>query len=315
MIKFPHLDASEIEQCSIKDRFSKVTRKDFAGPWKKGGSLMDFLNGLPGILAAGDFRQAAARLKKTAESGGTLILCMGGHPIKVGMAPIIIDLMRRGIISLLAVNGSVMVHDSEVAMIGSTSEDVAASIGEGAFGMGREANELINASAREAAENGAGLGETLGRNLLKGGYPHTEDSVFAMAAELGVPVTVHIAMGTDVYHIHPEADGAAIGKAGFHDFKTFCSAVSTMEGGALINLGSAVIMPEIFLKALTLVRNLGYELKDITTINMDFIRHYRPQVNIVQRPTAEGGAGYYFVGHHEIMFPLLAASLIESLDE
>lgn len=268
---------------------------------------------LPNILAGRDFTRAVYRLAQAVRDGRTIILSLGGHPVKVGLSPLIIDLMKRGVISLLAVNGSVMVHDTEVAMVGATSEDVGASLGDGTFGMSREANSLINAAAVEAVRNDMGLGQALGSSIIQNGFPYKGDSLFASAARLGIPACVHVAMGTDVYHIHPEADGAALGQASLADFYTFCAAVATLEGGVFINLGSAVIMPEVFLKAVTLARNLGHVLKDMTTINMDFIRHYRPQVNIVNRPTAEGGQGFYFIGHHELMFPLLAAALIERL--
>ena len=314
MTKFPHLDLSGLRSCSIRERESKVDRDDFGRPWTSGGSLNRFLDRLPGLLAAADFKAAVERLAAAVRGRKTVILAMGGHPVKVGLAPIIIDLMDRGALSLVAVNGSVMVHDTEVAMIGGTSEDVAASLGDGAFGMGREANELINRAAARASENGRGLGRSLGELIEDGGHAFASESVFASGARLDIPVTVHVALGTDVYHIHPEARGADLGRAGMDDFHTFCSAVSTLEDGVFINLGSAVIMPEVFLKAVTLARNLGYGLRNITTINMDFIRHYRPRVNVVQRPTSQGGQGYNLVGHHELMFPLLAAALIENLD-
>ena len=314
MKKFPELDPARIRTVSLKDRSSKVSRADFGRPWQKGGGLADFMDRLPNILAAGDFRAAVERLAEAVRNDRTVILAMGGHPIKVGLSPVVIDLMHRGAISLLAVNGSVMVHDSENAMTGSTSEDVGASLGRGDFGVTREANELINRAAAEAAETRAGLGRTMGRILRDGGFPYSNESVLAEAAGLDVPVTVHVAMGTDVYHIHPSVDGAALGRSSMDDFHLFCRAAASLEGGVFINLGSAVVMPEVFLKAVTLARNLGHELLDVTTINMDFVRHYRPTVNIVQRPTAEGGRGYYFIGHHEIMFPLLAAALIEKID-
>ena len=314
MTEFPDLDIGALKTDSIYERESLVSRRDFGRPWTKGGGLRDFLDRLPRILAGSDWTGAVERLCRTVKNGATLVLAMGGHPVKVGLSPLIIDLMDRGIISLLAVNGSVMVHDTEVAMVGSTSEDVAASLGAGHFGVTREPNKLINAAAREAAESGTGLGLSLGRAILKAGLPHAGESLFASAAQREIPVTVHVALGTDVYHIHPEADGAYLGKAGFADFQTFCRAVASMENGAFINLGSAVVLPEVFLKAVTLSRNLGFALKGLTTVNMDFIRQYRPQVNVVQRPTTiEGGKGFYFVGHHELMFPLLAASLIEGL--
>ena len=314
MKSFPVLEINRLKSCSIKDRHSKVTHRDFAEPWTKGGSLGEYLSRLPGILAADDFRQVVDRLARAASHGRTIILGMGGHPVKVGLTPIIIDLMRRGVISLLAVNGSVMVHDTEVALVGATSEDVAASLGQGEFGVTREANELINASAARASSENLGLGRALGLSLLELDPPQARQSLFAEAARLDIPVTVHVALGTDVYHIHPTANGADLGRASLEDFHMFCRAVADLESGVYINLGSAVIMPEIFLKAVTLVRNLGYSLKDITTVNMDFIRHYRPHTNVVQRPTAEGGRGFNLVGHHELMLPLLAAALIERLE-
>lgn len=314
MKRFPPLDIENLKTYSIKDRPSKVSRGDFARPWSRGGTLTDFVERLPGILAAGDFRRLVDRMAEAVRGDRTVILAMGGHPVKVGLSPVIIDLMDRGVISLLAVNGSVMVHDVEVAMVGATSEDVAASLGRGAFGMSREAETLINDASVEASAEGLGLGEALGRAVSRAGLPFESESLFAAASQRGIPMTVHVALGTDVYQIHPEADGAALGGASMRDFGTFCSAVSTLEGGVFINLGSAVIMPEVFLKAVTLVRNLGHSLKGVTTVNMDFIRQYRPQVNVVQRPTAESGEGFNLTGHHELMFPLLAAALIEKLD-
>ena len=313
MSKFAPLDLSGLKSGSIYDRHSKVSRKDFARPWEKGGGLSDFLDRLPGILAAADFKEISARLAEVVKGKHTLMLAMGGHPVKVGLSPIIIDLMKRGVISLLAVNGSVMVHDVEVALAGSTSEDVAAALGSGEFGMSKEANKLINGAAVEASQNDLGLGRALGKALRREGGLYLSDSLFAQAYELDIPVTVHVALGTDVYHIHPEADGAAIGQASLRDFRTFCAAAATLDNGAYVNLGSAVIMPEVFLKAVTLARNLGRRLDNLTTVNMDFIRQYRPQVNVVERPTAGTGRGFNLTGHHELMFPLLAAALIERL--
>jgi hypothetical protein len=314
MTDFRKLDLSRLKTSSIHERKSKVDRTGFASPWKKGGRFGDFLANLPGILAAEDFIKIADAIATAVRDGRLVMLGMGGHVIKVGLSPLIVDLMERGIIKLIAVNGSVMVHDAELAMVGATSEDVAAGLGDGSFGVTREANALINQAARKAADTGIGMGRALGDALLEQDFPYNKDSVFAAGARLGVPITVHMAMGTDVYHIHPDADGAALGKAGLDDFHSFCSAVSQLEKGVYINLGSAVILPEVFLKAITLVRNLGYSLKDITTVNMDFIRQYRPQVNVVSRPTAEGGQGFSLVGHHELMFPLLCAAVIERID-
>ncbi|MBW1709522.1 MAG: hypothetical protein JRG97_07455 [Deltaproteobacteria bacterium] len=313
MKKFPPLELGDIKTYSLNERSSKVSVEEFAKPWSSGGSLSSFFDCLPRLLAASDFNQVVDLLARAVRNKKTVILAMGGHPVKVGLAPIIIELIERGILSLLAVNGSVMVHDSEVALVGATSEDVAASIRGGTFGMARETAELIHRAAFDAVQNNLGLGRALGLRLEEGKYPYTKKSVFAAAARLDVPVTVHVALGTDIVHIHPQADGANLGQASLSDFRLFCEAVATLEGGVFINLGSAVILPEVFLKAVSLARNLGHSLENLTTVNMDFIRQYRPQVNVVERPTAAGGQGFNLTGHHELMFPLLAAALIEKL--
>ena len=314
MKSFPHLDLEKIQTYSIHERDSKVSANRFGRAWDKGGGLTDFLDRLPGLLAADEFRQVVDRLAAAVANRRTVILAMGGHPVKVGLSPLIIDLMKRGVISLLAVNGSVAVHDSEVALVGATSEDVAASLSSGAFGMARETAEVVHRAAAEAVRQGIGLGRALGVELAGEKFPYRSQSLFASGFEHDVPVTVHLALGTDIVHIHPSADGAQLGQAGFEDFRLFCRAVAGLEGGVFINLGSAVIMPEVFLKAVSLARNLGYSLKGLTTINMDFVRQYRPRVNVVERPTADGGKGFDLIGHHELMFPLLAAALIERLD-
>ena len=315
MKSFPPLELDRIRTYSIKERPSKVSIKSFGRPWVKGGRVTEWIERLPDLLAAKDLKEIVQRLARAADTGRTIILAMGGHPIKVGLAPVIIDLMERGIISLVAVNGSVMIHDTEVALTGATSEDVAASIGSGDFGMVRETSAVIQAASEEAVARNIGLGQALGRRLDSDGFPHKGISLFASAARLGVPITVHVALGTDIVHIHPETDGAKFGAGSLSDFRLFCQAVATLQGGAFINLGSAVILPEVFLKAVSLARNLGCDLDDLTTVNMDFIRHYRPQVNVVERPTAQSGRGFTLIGHHEIMFPLLAAALIEKLAE
>lgn len=313
MKSFPHLELEKIRTYSIKERASKVSAARFGRAWEKGGGLADFLDRLPGLLAADEFRQAVDRLAAAVSGRRTVILAMGGHPVKVGLSPLIIDLMKRGIVSLLAVNGSVAVHDAEVALVGATSEDVAASLFSGAFGMARETAEVVHRAAAEAVRQGIGLGRALGMELAGEKFPYRSQSLFASGLEYDVPVTVHLALGTDIVHIHPAADGAQLGQASFEDFRLFCRAVAGLEGGVFINLGSAVIMPEVFLKAVSLARNLGHGLKDLTTINMDFVQQYRPRVNVVERPTADGGKGFNLIGHHELMFPLLAAALIERL--
>ena len=239
---------------------------------------------------------------------------MGAHPIKVGLNPIIVDLLDRRIVTGLAMNGAGIIHDTEIAMVGHTSEDVAAEIGEGRFGAAEETGKFLNAAIAEGAEKDLGLGRSVGAMLMREKFPFNRYSLLAKAYELDIPVTVHVALGTDIIHFHPDVDGPSIGKTSHLDFRIFARLVSMLEGGVFINLGSAVIMPEVFLKALSLVRNLGYDVKNFTTVNMDFIQQYRPMTNVVHRPTLEGGKGYSLVGHHEIMFPLLAAAVIEKLE-
>ena len=298
---------------SISDRPSKVSVKDFSSPWVKGGSLAQWLEKLPAILGAKDLVEVAARVAEAAQCGREVVLAMGAHPIKVGLSPIIIDLMERNIITAIAMNGACIVHDLEIAMIGRTSEDVAAVLGEGKFGMAEETASVLNRAMRRAAHEGSGLGAMVGRVLIEENFPYNNVSIVAMAHRLGVPATVHVAIGTDIIHCHSSFDGAAAGKASHYDFRVFASVVAGLQGGVFINLGSAVIMPEVFLKALTVARNLGHEVKQFTTVNMDFIRQYRPMTNVVHRPTQEGGKGYSLIGHHEIMLPLLAAAVIEQV--
>lgn len=307
------LDFSAVRTTNLDGRHSKVRVGDFARPLKSGATMGEFFLGLPRILAAADLIEAAQMIVVAKKAGRPVILGLGGHVIKVGLGPVIIDLMERGLIDGLAANGSVMVHDSEVALVGATSEDVGATLGSGDFGVTAQTGELINRAAKIAAEEDTGLGHVLGRTLNERKPPFLAFSVVAAAERLKAPMTIHAAIGTDVYNIHPDADGASLGAATMRDFKLFCWMVSNLEGGVFINLGSAVIMPEVFLKALTLVRNLGHSVNNLTTINMDFIRHYRPQVNVVARPTQEGGRGFYFIGHHEIMFPLLMSMVLERM--
>jgi hypothetical protein len=303
-----------VKSYSLKKRASKVKRGDFAQPWKPGGDLRQWVGSLPRILAASDFRVVVERVVKARRSGKIVLLAMGAHPIKVGLNPVIIDLMERGIVQGLAMNGAGIIHDTELAMAGHTSEDVAAHLGEGKFGMAEEPAEFLNQAVAEGADRGIGLGRAVGEKIARGKWRFKSQSLLARAFELGVPLTVHVAIGTDTIHFHPGVDGSAIGKTSHLDFRLFASLVSKLEGGVFINLGSAVILPEVFLKALSLARNLGFPVKRFTTLNMDFIRHYRPMTNVVQRPTLEGGEGFFLVGHHEIMFPLLAAAVIEGLE-
>jgi len=313
MPKWTPISLDEVKSYPLKKRPSKIKVDDFGDAWQPGGSMNRWLESLPKILAGNDFTEIVDRFVRAAASGKTIILAMGAHAIKVGLNPIILDLMNRRILSSIAMNGAGIIHDAEVAMVGCTSEDVAEQIGTGKFGMAEETGKLLNAAISEGAKQGLGIGRSVGAMLIRENFPYNRYSLLARAFELDIPVTVHVAIGTDIIHFHPNVDGASIGKASHLDFRIFARLVSTLEEGVFINLGSAVILPEVFLKALTLVRNLGYQARDFTTVNMDFIRHYRPMTNVVHRPTLDGGKGYNLVGHHEIMFPLLAAAVIEGL--
>ena len=308
---FKPIDMDRLKTCSISERKSKVCVDDFANTWKKGGSLNHFLEGLPKILAADDIREVISSMASAFKNKKTVMLAMGAHVIKVGLNPVLIDLMEQGIITALAMNGAGIIHDFELAMTGQTSEDVAASLGDGTFGMARETGEFLSEAIKKAGRESLGLGEAVGLSIIENKLPLMDKSILAAGARLGIPVTVHIAIGTDIIHIHPGFDAKAAGVASHRDFRTFASAVATLEGGVYLNVGSAVILPEVFLKALTLVRNLGHQVENFTTVNMDFIRHYRPVTNVVNRPTSGGGKGFSLVGHHEIMLPLIAAGVIE----
>ncbi|MBU4186136.1 MAG: hypothetical protein KKC23_08075 [Proteobacteria bacterium] len=315
MPKWTPISLDEVKSYPLKKRPSKIKVDDFGDAWQPGGSMNRWLESLPKILAGNDFTEIVDRFVRAAASGKTIILAMGAHAIKVGLNPIILDLLNRRILSSIAMNGAGIIHDAEVAMVGCTSEDVSEQIGTGKFGMAEETGKLLNAAISEGAKQGLGIGRSVGAMLIRENFPYNRYSLLARAFELDIPVTVHVAIGTDIIHFHPNADGASIGKASHLDFRIFARLVSTLEEGVFINLGSAVILPEVFLKALTLVRNLGYQARDFTTVNMDFIRHYRPMTNVVHRPTLDGGKGYNLVGHHEIMFPLLAAAVLEGLKE
>ncbi len=299
---------------SLKDRPSKVQVEDLARPWAPGGTLKGFLQTLPAVLAADEFRAAVKALAEAAKGGKTVLLGMGAHPIKVGLNPLIADLMKRGVLSALALNGAGIIHDVELALAGKTSEDVGAHLCKGQFGAARETSEFIHGAVAAAhARGNGGLGEAVGRALVESRAPFASMSLLATAHREGVPVTVHVAFGTDIIHMSPAMDGAAMGALTHHDFRLFCRIVSSLSQGVYINLGSAVILPEVFLKAVSVVHNLGHSLEGITTLNMDFQKHYRPQVNVIQRPTGTSGRGIMLIGHHEIMFPLLAAAVLEQM--
>lgn len=308
------IDPSNIRTYSLKDRQSKVRLDEAARPYAKGGSFADFISSLPDILAAKHLKEIAAIITKARKDQRPVMLGMGAHAVKVGLNPVIIDLLDRKIVTSLSMNGAGIIHDFELAYVGRTSEDVDSEILSGQFGMAEETGRMINEAIRAGGMKGNGIGESVGEMIGSGGFPYKDKSLLAVCARLGVPVTVHVAVGTDIIHMHPSFDGRATGAAAEKDFRTFCSLVADLENGVYINLGSAVVLPEIFLKAVTLARNLGYPLRHFCTVNMDFIQLYRPNTNVVFRPTREGGRGFALTGHHEIMLPLLAAAVIELMN-
>ncbi|HTP67855.1 MAG TPA: hypothetical protein VMJ35_03045 [Dongiaceae bacterium] len=304
---------------SLASRKSKVTTADFATPVRRGIAAAKFLDGLPDILAGHDLRNLCAAIQEARRRKRATVWGIGGHVIKVGLAPVLIELMDAGFVTGIAMNGAALIHDFEIALAGKTSEDVEAGIGKGEFGMARETSGGINEIAKLAQRIRIGYGEAAGQYLASGILPvrFSEKSVLASAYQRKIPVTVHVAIGTDIPHMHPSADGGALGAASYTDFRLFCSMVEQMEGGVYLNWGSAVVLPEIFLKAVSVVRNLGVPLNAITTANFDFIQHYRPLTNVVKRPTAasnpkgrNASRGYALTGHHEIMMPLVAAGLL-----
>jgi hypothetical protein len=315
MKKIGPLDLTGIKTYSLQERHSKVSRRDFGRAWQKGGSFRDFVDRLPRILAAETLREVAAAWVTARRGGRQVLLGLGAHPIKVGLNPILIDLMRRNLITGLALNGAGIVHDAEIAMVGRTSEDVDQVLGCGRFGMARETAEFINGAIAWGAGQGLGLGEAVGRRLLESDFPFKDLSLLAVAADLNLPLTVHVAVGTDIIHLHPSVNPEALGATTHLDFRLFAALVSQLSEGVYLNLGSAVIMPEVFLKAVTLARNLGHAVAPLTTVNLDFVQHYRPLTNVVRRPTAEAGRGYALTGHHELLLPLLAALVIEEMEE
>jgi hypothetical protein len=315
----PPLTFATVHTYPLAARKSKVSVRDFAKPPAANVSLAKFLDSLPHILAAEDLRCLLAAIHAARKRRGAILWGFGGHVFKVGLGPVLIDLMKRDFVSGIAMNGAALIHDFEIALAGNTSEDVEAGLGEGQFGMAEETGNYLNEIAKLAQRIRIGYGEAAGQFLNSGiiKVPHAKSSVLATAYKLRIPVTVHLAIGTDIPHMHRAADGAALGAATHHDFRLFCALVEQMHpGGVYLNWGSAVLLPEVFLKAVSVVRNLGIPLRPITTANFDFIQHYRPLQNVVKRPTAHGGSqhgpeshGYAITGHHELLLPLVAAAL------
>ncbi len=306
------LDLAAVNTYPLAARPSKVAAADFAQPFAADASLKDFLRTLPNILAVQSLRAVAAQVRRARALRKPIIWGIGGHVVKTGLAPVIIDLMRRGYVSAIAGNGSVLVHDLEIALVGSTSEDVDATLGAGAFGAAEETGRLLNEAALAGKQAHIGLGEALGRKLTEMNPPHAHLSLLCAAYAARVPFTAHLSIGTDIAHFHPSVDGASLGATSHTDFRLLAELVRRLDGGGVyLNIGSAVILPEVFLKTVTLVRNLGHSLADFTTANFDFIQSYRPLTNVVRRPVSDGaGRGYSITGHHELMLPLLAAEIL-----
>jgi hypothetical protein len=309
------LDFANLKTVRLGERGGKVKVADFAAAYQPGSGIAGLLNSLPHLLAADSFRAVVSALATARHSGRAILWGMGGHVIKCGLAPVLLDLMRRGYATGFALNGSAAIHDFEIALAGHTSEDVEMVLPDGRFGAAEETGREMNCAIIEGARDGLGMGEALGRALdQRGRNQAPEASLLLNAYRAAVPVTVHVAVGTDTPHTHPAADGAAIGSTTHRDFRLFCGTVAQLhQGGVYLNVGSAVLLPEVFLKAVSAVRNLGNPLAEFTTANFDFLQHYRPRVNVVERPHAgSGGKGYAITGHHELMIPLLAAALIEN---
>lgn len=314
MKRYKPLSFKNVKTYSLRSRKSKV-EIDLAGkPYRKGDTFKYFLDSLPSYLAASDLKAIAEAIVKARKNDRPVVLGMGAHPIKVGLSPIIIDLLKRGIITAVATNGACIIHDFEISLAGKTSEDVASELCSGRFGMARETAKGLNKAIKIGISKGSGIGRSVGEYISKSKNRYRDMSIFSAGYELGIPMTVHVSIGTDIIHMHPEADGKSIGEGSMRDFRLFASVVSDLDGGVYINLGSAVIMPEVFLKAINVARNLGHRVEDITTVNMDFIQHYRPRQNVLIRPTMNKGRCYAITGHHEIMLPLLAASIIEVME-
>ncbi|MGI6783858.1 MAG: hypothetical protein ACOX5A_06485 [Aminivibrio sp.] len=312
MGRYDELNLKNVRTYRASDRVSKVGADTVARPPSPGISFKEFLNCLPDVLKARDIKALAGAIACAKKNARPVIAMFGGHVVKCGCLPVLIDLAKNGFITHFASNGASAIHDVELAAWGQTSEDVAAQLEDGSFGMARDTAEILNTAARIASADCLGLGESLGRLLEERKVPFGENSLALQSYKLSVPYTVHVALGTDIVHQHPDADGAAIGDATLRDFRIFAASVAKLErGGVVLNIGSAVLMPEVFLKALSVARNLGHGVKDITTANLDMIQHYRPMVNVVSRPVLSGGRGYSITGHHEIMIPLLAAAIYE----
>lgn len=309
------LSFEKLKTIPIGARGGKVQVQHFARPYQKGGGIASLIDSLPSILAADSFRGIIDAVRQARAKKRAILWGMGGHVVKCGLGDVLLDLMHRGWVTGFVMNGAASIHDFEIAIAGQTSEDVEAVLPDGRFGSAEETGREMNVAIAEGNRDGLGMGEALGRKLETLAKPEfMPHSIVAAAYQASVPITVHVAVGTDTPHTHPRADGAAIGEVTHRDFRLLCSLVRGLnDGGVYLNVGSAVVLPEVFLKAVSVVRNLGYPLTHFTTVNFDFLQHYRPSVNVVKRPHSQaGGQGFAITGHHELMIPLLAAALIES---
>jgi hypothetical protein len=314
---FPYeeFDLSGVRTYPLSSRQSKARAEDFARPVQRGVSFSTWFDSLSSILGAADLRRVVRAIVDARRRDAGVIWGIGAHVIKTGVSPVLIDLMKRGYVSALAMNGAGVIHDFEIALSGATSEDVDEALGPGRFGMAEETGRLLNDIIGSASARQLGLGQAVAAYLSEVRTAHADRSLLVAAHTLSVPVTVHVAVGTDIIHMHPDASGAAIGDTSLRDFRYFASSVARLTGGVYLNCGSAVVLPEVFLKAVALARNQGISLDPLTTVNIDFVRLYRPQTNVVSRPVAKtSGSGITLVGHHEILIPLIAAAVIEQDD-
>jgi hypothetical protein len=311
-VRLPHeeFDLSGVRTYPLASRHSKARHESFARPWDPATGLSGWLAALPDALAAADFRAIVSAMRRAQAEDRAIVWGIGAHVIKTGLSPVLIDLMERGFVSAIAMNGAGLIHDFEVALSGATSEEVDASLGAGQFGMADETGRLLNDAIRSGADAYLGLGQAVAEFLVARQPHFGRVSLLCASARLGIPVTVHVGLGTDIIHMHPAASGEAIGATSLRDFRYFTSFVARLEAGVYLNCGSAVMLPEVFLKAVSLVRNRGVQLEGLTTVNFDFVRMYRAETNVVRRPVAGIGRGYSITGHHELMLPLLAAALV-----
>lgn len=310
-LPYEEFDLSGVKTYPLNSRPSKVGVSQFAKPYQKGSGVGAWLDGLPSVLAAADFKAVVQALLAARRADRAIIWGLGAHVLKTGLSPVLVDLMTRGFVSAIATNGAGIIHDFEIALAGATSEDVDSTLGAGKFGMAEETGAELNRAIVDGAAKGMGLGQSVGKYLHERQPPYSALSIAASAWRQGIPLTAHVGIGTDIIHMHPQASGAAIGETSLRDFRYFVSSVARLEGGVYLNCGSAVVLPEVFLKAVAIARNEGRSLEGLTTVNLDFLRQYRPQTNVVSRPTAGVGKGYSLTGHHELLIPLLAAALIE----